>query len=90
MVMLEEEMDFQVKIEGIEIIKRTRFEDGVEIEIRVTGWATHPDLTIGAVLPAAKEPRASWASWKYFCRKKDKRWIIEDKYKVGEGFEKQN
>ena len=86
MVMIEQEMGFIVKIEDVKIVDRTRFEDRVEIEVRVTGWATHPDLTIGATLPAAKEPKPSWAVWKYFCRKQDKNWVIDEKYKVEEGF----
>jgi len=86
MVMIEEEMGFSEKIDEIKVIDRTRFENRVEIEVRVTGWATHPDLTIGATLPAAKEPKPSWAAWKYFCRKQDKNWIIEEKFKVAEGF----
>jgi len=87
MVMIEREMGFKEEIDKVEIVNRTRFEDQAEIEVRVTGWATHRDLTIGATLPAAKEPKSSWAAWKYFCRKKDKNWIIEEKYKVEEGFE---
>jgi len=87
MVLIDREMGFSEEITGIEILGRTSYENQVEVQVRVTGWATHQDLSIGATLPAAEEMMASWAIWKYFCRQKDKKWMIEEKYKVDEGFE---
>lgn len=87
MVMIDRELGFREEITGIEIVKRTSYEDQLEVQVRVTGWAMHPELTIGATLPAAPELRPSWAVWKYFCSRPDKKWIIDEKYKVEEGFE---
>jgi hypothetical protein len=86
MVLLDREMGFEEKITKIEMIGHTKYENQVEIEVRVTGWATHQDVTIGATLPAAREQKESWATWKYFCRREDKKWVIDEKYKVEEGF----
>jgi hypothetical protein len=86
MILLDRELGFEEEISEVKIVGRTAYEDQVEVEVRVSGWAIHPDLTIGAALPAAKERKPSWATWKYFCRKKEKKWIIEEKYKVDEGF----
>lgn len=85
--MIDRELGFREEITGIKIIKRTKYEEQLEIQVRVTGWAVHPEITIGATLPAASEQKSSWAVWKYFCRKVDKTWVVDDKYKVEEGFE---
>jgi hypothetical protein len=87
MVMIEREMGFSEEIDEVRIVSRSRFKDRAEIEVRLTGRAAHPDLTIGAVLPATKALKHSWSRWKYFCRKTDGKWVIEEKYKVEEGFE---
>ena len=86
MVLIDREMGFREEITGVQIIDRTRYENQVEVQVRVTGWAVHQDLTIGATLPATEAPAESWAVWMYFCRKVDKEWIVEEKYKVEEGF----
>ena len=86
MVLVDRALGFDVEISGVEVVKRRDLDNRVEVEVRVTGWATHPDLTIGATLPAGKERQESWATWKYFCRKNDKVWEVEEKYKVDEGF----
>jgi len=86
MAMIEREMGFRVQVDDVEVLDRRKVEDRVEVDVRVTGWATHPDITIGAVLPASTERQPSWASWKYFCRKAEKTWVVEEKYKVQEGF----
>ena len=86
MAMIEREMGFKVQVDKVEVLDRRKIEDRVEVDVRVTGWATHPDITIGAVLPAYTERQDSWALWKFFCRKADKTWVIEEKYKVQEGF----
>jgi hypothetical protein len=90
MVLLERELGFREEITGIEILKRTHYEDQIEVQVRVTGWAVHPEITIGATLPASSVKKPSWAVWKYFCSKVEKKWVIDDKYKVEEGFVEQN
>ncbi len=87
MVLTDRELGFAEEISDVRVIDRTAREGLVEVTIRVTGWATHPELTIGATLPAGRERRDSWATWKYFCRKRDKEWVIEEKFKVEEGRE---
>jgi hypothetical protein len=87
MVMIDRELGFREEITGIKIIKQTKYEEQLEVQVRVTGWAVHPEITIGATLPAASEQKPSWAVWKYFCRRVDKNWVVDDKYKVEEGFE---
>ena len=67
----------------------TVYEDQVEVEVRVEGWATHTDLNIGATLPASKVRSPSWATWKFFTNKRGENWIIREKFKVAEGFEEQ-
>lgn len=86
MVLIDRNLGFQEEITDIEIIRRTSYEDQLEIQVRVSGWAVHPDITIGATLPASSQKRPAWAIWKYFCRKVDKTWIVDEKYKVEEGF----
>lgn len=86
MVLVDRAMDFNEKVTKISILNMTVFEDQVEVEIRVEGWATHRDLVIGATLPVSKNREAGWARWKFFCRKMDKTWVIVEKYKVEEGF----
>ena len=86
MAMGEREMGFAVQVDEAVVVSRRKIQDRLEVEVRVTGWATHSDLTIGAVLPASADELPSWALWKFFCRKKDKTWVIEEKYKVDEGF----
>jgi hypothetical protein len=86
MVLLDREMGFREEITMVEVIDHTKYENQVEVQVRVTGWATHQDLTIGATLPVAREQKTSWATWKYFCREKNKNWVIDEKYKVEEGF----
>jgi hypothetical protein len=87
MVLIDRNLGFLEEITEVEIIKRIRYEEQHEIQVRVTGWAVHPDITIGATLPAFPRQRDSWAIWKYFCRKVDKKWVVDEKYKVEEGFE---
>jgi hypothetical protein len=86
MVLLDRAMEFEEEITRISIVARTVYEDQVEVEVRLEGWAMHRDLAIGATLPASKAKRPGWATWKFFCRKVDKTWVIVDKYKVEEGF----
>jgi len=86
MAMIEREMGFNVQVDEVVVLARRKVEDRIEADIRVKGWATHPDISIGAVLPASTERQASWALWKYFCREEDETWVVEEKYKVQEGF----
>lgn len=86
MVLIDRAMEFREEVTKISIVGVTRFEDQVEVEVRLEGWATHRDLAIGATLPVSKVKRPGWAVWKYFCRKVDKTWVIVEKYKVDEGF----
>lgn len=87
MVLVDRAMGFKEEITGITVEKRTKFEDQLEVQVRVEGWATHKDITIGATLPASKVKKAGWATWKFFCKKINKKWVIVEKYKVKEGFE---
>lgn len=87
MSLIDRELGFTEEISGVRIVRRVAHGDRVEVEVRVSGWATHPDLTIGATLPASAERRPGWATWRYFCRKEGKTWKIEEKYKVEEGFD---
>lgn len=86
MVLLDRAMEFREEVTGISIVEITEYEDQVEVEVRVEGWAIHKDLAIGATLPASTSKRPGWATWKFFCRKVDKTWVIVEKYKVEEGF----
>lgn len=85
MVLLDRELGFREEISRIMILERKRSDDRVEVVLQVNGWAAHPDLKVGATLPAGKEAQESWAVWKYYCRKTDGEWKIEEKYKVDEG-----
>jgi hypothetical protein len=87
MVLIDRAMDFTEEVTGISVLDMTVYEDQVEVEVRVEGWAVHSDLRIGATLPASRSKRPGWAIWKFFCRKVDKTWVIVDKYKVDEGFD---
>jgi hypothetical protein len=87
MVLLDRAMEFKEEITRISVVGRTVYEDQVEVEVRLEGWAIHRDLAIGAALPASKVKRPGWAIWKFFCRKVDKTWVIVEKYKVEEGFD---
>ena len=89
MVLVDRAMNFDEKITRINIVDMRDFEDQVEVEVRVEGWATHRDLAIGATLPVSKNREPGWATWKFFCRKVDKNWVIVEKYKVEEGFKEQ-
>jgi len=86
MVLLDRELGFREEISEIKVLKRQASDERVEVVVRVTGWASHSDLKIGATLPAGKESKQGWAIWKYFCRKIGKEWKIEEKYKVDEGY----
>ena len=85
MVLLDRELGFREEISEIKILERKRSDDRIEVVLRVTGWASHTDLKMGATLPAGKEAQKGWAVWKYYCRKADGEWKIEEKYKVEEG-----
>lgn len=88
MVALDRGLGFKEEITSITVVKRIEHPGQYEIQVRVEGWATHPDLTIGATLPASTEKRGSWAMWTFFCKEKeDESWFVEEKFKVGEGFE---
>lgn len=89
MVLIDRAMDYTEEVTRIDIIDMTVFDDRVEVEVRVEGWAIHRDLTIGATLPASKSKKPGWAVWKFFCRKVDKAWEIVERYKVKEGFMEQ-
>lgn len=89
MVLVDRAMDFDEEITGISIVKLIQYEDQVEVEVRVEGWAYHKHLAIGATVPVSKSRKPGWAIWKFFCRKVDKNWVIVEKYKVEEGFEEQ-
>lgn len=86
MVMLDREIGFNEDIAEIKIIKRTMHDRVMEVEIRVIGRTSHPEISMGATLPARPEPQDSWATWKYFVERKGKIWEIENKFKVAEGF----
>ena len=86
MVLIDRAMNFKEEVSKISIVDVTAYEDQVEVTVRVEGWAIHRDLAIGATLPASRSKRPGWASWKFFCRKVDKEWVIVEKYKVEEGF----
>lgn len=89
MVLLDHAIGFDEEIARVSIVSMTVYEDQVEVEVRVEGWATHPDLTIGATLPSSKVRNPSWATWKFFMNKRGENWIIREKFKVAEGFEGQ-
>ncbi len=89
MVQVDRAINFNEEVTAIDILSRTVFQDRVEVEVRVEGWATHPDLVIGAVLPVSKDRKPGWAKWKFFCREEGKGWVVVDKYKIEEGFEEQ-
>ncbi|MDF1536048.1 MAG: hypothetical protein P1S46_06030 [bacterium] len=87
MAALDRGLGFKEEITAITVVDRIEHPEQYEIQVRVEGWAVHPDLTIGATLPASKEKRDSWAMWTFFCREKeDETWFVQDKYKVDEGF----
>lgn len=87
MVALDRGLGFKEEITAITIVTRIEHPEQYEIQVRVEGWATHPDLTIGATLPASKDKRDSWAKWTFFCKEReDETWMIQDKFKVEEGF----
>jgi hypothetical protein len=86
MVLIDREMGFTEEITKVEIVERTSYENQMEVQVRISGWAVHPEITIGATLPAARTRKSSWAVWKYFCSEVDKNWVVEEKYKVKEGF----
>lgn len=85
MVLLDRELGFREEVSDIRILQRRKSDERMEVVVRVTGWATHPELNMGATLPTGKEWEQGWAVWKYFCRKADGEWRIEEKYKVDEG-----
>ena len=87
MVLVDRAMKFKEEVTKISIVNTTEYEDQVEVEVRVEGWAVHRDLVIGATLPVSKEKKPGWATWKFFLVKEDDAWIIRDKFKVAEGFE---
>jgi hypothetical protein len=89
MVLIDRAMEFDEEVTKVSIVSMTVYEDQVEVEVRVEGWATHRDLAIGATLPASKVKNQGWATWKFFCKKRDKEWVIAEKFKVAEGFEGQ-
>jgi hypothetical protein len=87
MVALDRGLGFKEEITAITIVDRIEHPQQYEIQVRVEGWATHPDLSIGATLPASKDKRDSWAKWTFFCKEReDETWMIQDKFKVDEGF----
>lgn len=86
MVRVDKAMGFKEEVTAISVIEKVAYEDQVEIEVRVEGWATHSDLALGATLPVSKTGKQGWAVWKFFCRKTDKTWTIDEKFKVEEGF----
>ncbi len=86
MVLLDQEIGFKEEIVRIEIVNRKVHNKQVEVEVRISGWNSHPELGIGAALPATPEQREAWAKWKYFIRKKGGNWVIENRFKVDEGF----
>ena len=87
MAALDRGLGFKEEISSIEVIERIEHPEQYEIQVRVEGWATHPELSIGATLPATSTRRDSWARWTFFCKQReDKSWIIQDKFKVEEGF----
>lgn len=86
MVRIDKGLEFNEEIAGIEILKKISYKTQVEVEVKVTGWATHHELSIGATLPASKNKRKGWAIWKFFCVKNDKLWEIKEKYKIDEGW----
>ena len=87
MVLVDRAMKFKEEVTDISIVSTTEYEDQVEVEVRVEGWAVHRDLVIGATLPVSKEKKPGWATWKFFLVKEDDAWIIREKFKVAEGFE---
>ena len=89
MVLIDKAMEFKEEVTKVSIVNMTVYEDQVEVEVRVEGWAIHRDLAIGATLPASTVKKPGWATWKFFCKKKDKEWVILEKFKVAEGFEEQ-
>ena len=89
MVLLDRAMEFKEEVTKISIVSMTVYEDQVEVEVRVEGWATHRDLALGDTLPASDVKKQGWATWKFFCKKKDKEWVIVEKFKVAEGFNTQ-
>jgi len=89
MVLIDRAMRFKEEITKVSITSMTTYEDQVEVEVRVEGWAVHSDLVIGATLPASTVKKPGWATWKFFCVKGDDGWIIKEKFKVEEGFEEQ-
>ena len=82
-------MEFREEVTKISIVSITNYEDQVEAEVRVEGWAVHRDLVIGATLPVSKVKKSGWATWKFFLIKEDDGWIIREKFKVAEGFVEQ-
>ena len=87
MAALDRGLGFKEEITSITVMKRIEYPEQYEIQVTVEGWATHPELTIGATLPAAPQKRDSWAKWTFFCKEKeDESWYVVDKYKVEEGF----
>lgn len=87
MAALDRGLGFKEEITAITVVERVEHPEQYEIQVRVEGWATHPELSIGATLPASSARRDSWARWTFFCKQKeDKSWIIQDKFKVEEGF----
>lgn len=86
MVFVDRAMGFKEEVTGITVEKRTKFEGQVEVQVRIEGWASHKDITIGATLPVSKARKAGWSTWKFFCKKINRKWVIVEKYKVEEGF----
>jgi hypothetical protein len=89
MVLLDRAMEFKEKITKVSIVNIIKYENQVEVEVRVEGWAVHRDLRIGATLPASKAKKPGWATWKFFCIKDGDNWTIKEKFKVAEGFVEQ-
>lgn len=87
MVLIDRAMKFNEEVTDVSIVGMKVYEDQVEVEVLVKGWATHRDLVIGATLPASRVKKPGWATWKFFCRKGDKAWVIVEKYKVAEGLD---
>ncbi len=86
MVALDREMGFDEEILEILIYDRKIYDEQFEAEVRLSGTNSHPELGFGAALPATPLKREAWAKWKYFCRKKGGSWVIENRFKVDEGF----
>ncbi len=86
MAAVDRSLGFTIQIDKVDVTDRSVDGDKAVVKSRVSGWATHPEVHIGAILPAEATVRQSWAEWEFVLQRTESGWAIEDKFKTKEGF----